>query len=65
MCADNVHFENAAELVKVLTEARVDFRVQFYTNKDHSIGGAATRYHLYRLLTNFMQEALDLPQRIP
>jgi dipeptidyl-peptidase-4 len=57
---DNVHFQNTAQLVEALTNAEVDYRVQFYTDKQHSLGGDVTHRHLYRLLTNFLKEKLSL-----
>eukprot|EP00128_Syssomonas_multiformis_P016379 Colp12_sorted_trinity150504_noHs@18833 len=62
---DNVHFQNSAQLVSRLVESNFDFRTQFYTDKDHRIQGGNTQRHLYRLLTNFLQEALDRPARQP
>ncbi|KJE88898.1 hypothetical protein CAOG_00473 [Capsaspora owczarzaki ATCC 30864] len=56
---DNVHFQNTAGLVSALTAGYIDFQVQFYTNRDHSLNGGGTSQHLYRLLTNFLQRGLD------
>ncbi|CAI8006714.1 Prolyl endopeptidase FAP [Geodia barretti] len=57
---DNVHFQNTAQLVQALTEKEVQFRVQFYTDKAHSLSGQPTRYHLYELIRDFLAESFDL-----
>ncbi len=51
---DNVHFQNAADLVSELVEADVEFETMFYPNKNHGIYGGNTRHHLYNLMTNFI-----------
>ena len=61
---DNVHFQNTAGLVSALTQAYVDFQVQFYTNRDHSLTGGGTSQHLYRMLTNFLQRGLNRSQLV-
>ncbi|XP_077997531.1 inactive dipeptidyl peptidase 10-like isoform X2 [Glandiceps talaboti] len=57
---DNVHFQHSANLMKALIEYEVDFKMQFYTDKAHDLSGQHTRKHLYRLLTNHLQECLNL-----
>ena len=55
---DNVHFQNAVELVDVLIQKDKQFDTMYYPNKNHSIYGGNTRYHLYTLMTNFIKENL-------
>lgn len=55
---DNVHFQNTVEMIDALIEADVDFETMIYPNKAHSIYGGNARQHLYRLMTNFIQENL-------
>ncbi len=55
---DNVHFQHAAEMSRVLVEKNVDFEQLFYTNKNHSLRGGMTRLHLYKKMTNFILEHL-------
>jgi dipeptidyl-peptidase-4 len=55
---DNVHIQNAIDLVDKLVESDVDFEHFFYPNKDHGIYGGNTRNHLYRKMTNFILENL-------
>jgi dipeptidyl-peptidase-4 len=55
---DNVHFQNAATLVSALQQSKKQFRTMFYPNKNHGIGGGATRIHLYTMMTEFLLENL-------
>ena len=45
---DNVHFRNTAEYTEALVQADKDFHMNIYTNRNHSIYGGNTRYHLFR-----------------
>ncbi|MCF0207371.1 MAG: S9 family peptidase [Bacteroidales bacterium] len=51
---DNVHFQNSVDWVTKLIDANVQFDLMYYPNKDHSIYGGNTRYHLYTKLTNYV-----------
>ncbi len=53
---DNVHFRNAAEYTEALVQADKDFRQLTYTNRNHSIYGGNTRYHLFRQITQHFKE---------
>ncbi len=55
---DNVHFQNAVDIVTKLIDADVDFETMYYPNKDHGIYGGNTRNHLYRKMTNFILKNL-------
>ncbi len=55
---DNVHFQNSIMLANALVDANKQFDMQFYPNKNHSIYGGYTRYHLYKKMTNFILENL-------
>lgn len=55
---DNVHFQNSAEMVTALVKAGKQFDLFFYPDKNHGIGGGATRFHLYTKMTNFLQQNL-------
>lgn len=55
---DNVHFQNAAEMARVLIENNIPFDQAFYPNKNHGIYGGATRAHLYNKMTKFITENL-------
>ncbi|MEI7595511.1 MAG: DPP IV N-terminal domain-containing protein [Bacteroidota bacterium] len=51
---DNVHIQNSFELIDALVKNNKQFDMQIYTNKNHSIYGGYTRYHLYNKVTNFI-----------
>ena len=55
---DNVHFQNAMELVNALNEAGFQYEQFFYPNKNHFIMGGNTRLHLYTKLTDFILKNL-------
>ena len=51
---DNVHFQNAADMVSAMIKANKKFESAYYPNKNHSIAGGNTRLHLYNLMTDFI-----------
>ncbi|MFA8300153.1 MAG: S9 family peptidase [Hyphomicrobiales bacterium] len=51
---DNVHFQNAMDLMSALQNANKDFELMVYPNKNHGIYGGYTRLHLYRKMTKFL-----------
>lgn len=55
---DNVHYQNTAEYVEALVQADKDFRQLVYTNRNHSIFGGNTRYHLFRQAFNHFNAEL-------
>jgi dipeptidyl-peptidase-4 len=55
---DNVHFQNAVEMVDMMIKKGVKFDSEFYRNKNHGIGGSKTRLHLYERMTRFLVEKL-------
>jgi len=55
---DNVHVQNSYDLITALVNANKQFDMQFYPNKNHSIYGGYTRYHLYKRMTEFIYENL-------
>jgi len=55
---DNVHFQNAMDLVSALNAAGIQYEQFFYPNKNHFIMGGNTRLHLYKILTDFVLENL-------
>lgn len=55
---DNVHFQNAVEMVDAMIKKGVKFDSEFYPNKNHGIGGARARHHLYERMTRFLLEKL-------
>lgn len=55
---DNVHYLNTLEYAEALVQANKQFDMQIYTDKNHSIYGGNTRFHLYTRLYNFLQDKL-------
>lgn len=55
---DNVHFQNAAEMVSTMISKNVAFDSEFYPNKNHGIYGGKTRLHLFNRLTKYIEENL-------
>ncbi len=55
---DNVHLQNAIDMITALQKEGKQFDMQIYPNKNHSIYGGNTRWHLYNLMTNFIEEKL-------
>jgi len=55
---DNVHVQNAIDLITALVESDVQFEMQLYPNKNHGIYGGNTRNHLYKRMTDFILENL-------
>ncbi len=58
MADDNVHFRNCAEYSELLVQHNKQFDMQIYTNRNHSIFGGNTRFHLLTRLTNHFNEHL-------
>ena len=50
---DNVHVQNTFEYTEALVQADKDFKMNVYTNRNHSIYGGNTRHHLLRQIAQF------------
>ncbi len=55
---DNVHWQNSAEMCEALVQADKQFDYFVYTNRNHSIYGGNTRWHLYNKMLRFVLEKL-------
>lgn len=55
---DNVHYQNAVEMVQALIENNIQFQTMYYPNLAHSIYGGNARQHLWRLMSEFILEKL-------
>jgi dipeptidyl-peptidase-4 len=55
---DNVHPQNTFEFTEQLVQANKQFEMQTYTNRNHSIYGGNTRFHLYKRMSDFLQKNL-------
>ena len=51
---DNVHFQNAAEMINALVKNKKQFDLYVYPNRNHGIYGDNARYHLYDKMTQFI-----------
>ena len=50
---DNVHYQNALEMVNALVKADKQFDMFIYPNRNHGIYGGNTRNHLYNMMLNY------------
>jgi len=55
---DNVHFQNAVELQDALIKAGKQFESFYYPNRNHGIYGGNIRFHLYEMMTDFLERKL-------
>jgi len=65
---DNVHFRNFATFVHALVEQEVQFRQQIYVDEDHSISSTHQSRHLFKAMTDFLNNdcyAGYMPPTIP
>ena len=55
---DNVHPQNTFEMTEALVQADKQFDMAIYTNRNHSIYGGNTRYHLFTKMVNYFVDHL-------
>lgn len=55
---DNVHLQNTMALTDLLVKYNIPFDEAIYTDKNHSIYGGNTRYHLYTRMANYLKANL-------
>ncbi|MFC5193733.1 S9 family peptidase [Bizionia hallyeonensis] len=55
---DNVHVQNTMRMVEALIQADKQFECMIYPDKNHGIYGGNTRLHLYKKMTNFIDQTL-------
>ena len=55
---DNVHFQNATQMITALVKSNIDFESAYYPNKNHGISGQMdnTTMHLWGKMTNWILE---------
>lgn len=55
---DNVHFQNATQMITALVKSNIDFESAYYPNKNHGISGGIdnTTFHLWSKMTNWIIE---------
>lgn len=56
MADDNVHFQNATQMITAMVKSNIDFESAYYPNKNHSISGGLdnTTFHLWSKMTNWI-----------
>lgn len=60
-----VHFQNSADLVYKLTAAHVRrYRVQYFTDNDHSISNGGANVEVFDLLKRFLFEKFNIDERM-
>ncbi len=52
---DNVHFQNAVQMVNGLVAANTPFESAYYPDRHHGISGGKTRIHLYGKMTDWLK----------
>lgn len=55
---DNVHYQNTLQIAKDFQQKGKQFDLMLYPNKNHSIKGNKTQYHLYTKIMNYFLENL-------
>ena len=55
---DNVHFLQSLQYAEALVQANKQFDMHVYKDRDHSIYGGNTRFHLYTKMANYLFENL-------
>ncbi len=60
MSDDNVHFQNATQMITALVKSNIDFESAYYPNKNHGISGSMdnTSFHLWSKMTNWILDNL-------
>ncbi len=51
---DNVHVQNTMEMASALVKANKQFELFIYPDRNHSIYGGITRFHLYKKMTDYI-----------
>jgi dipeptidyl-peptidase-4 len=55
---DNVHMQNSMEMADALVKNNIPFDFMLYPNKNHSIAGGYTRFHIFNKILKFVKENL-------
>jgi dipeptidyl-peptidase 4 len=55
---DNVHWQQAVEMIDALIQANKGFETYYYPNRNHGIYGDNATKHLFTKLTDFLLEKL-------
>jgi dipeptidyl-peptidase-4 len=57
---DNVHFQNATQMITAMVKSNINFESAYYPNKNHGISGGPdnTSFHLWSKMTNWLLDNL-------
>lgn len=55
---DNVHIQHSYALQEALVAANKQFQSFYYPNRNHGIYGGYTRFHLFKMMTDFIEKNL-------
>lgn len=55
---DNVHIQNSFLFANALIAANKQFQTFYYPDRNHGIYGGNTRYHLYKMMTDYILDNL-------
>ncbi|MBX9852594.1 MAG: S9 family peptidase [Cytophagaceae bacterium] len=55
---DNVHIQNSLAMQDALIDANKQFEAFYYPDRNHGIYGGTTRYHLYKMMSQFIFDNL-------
>jgi len=55
---DNVHYQNTMDMITALVSANKQFDLYIYPNKNHGIYGGNTRYHLFKKITDYLNDKM-------
>ncbi|PID94736.1 MAG: S9 family peptidase [Bacteroidales bacterium] len=56
---DNVHIQNSYIMAEELVKSNINFDMQIYTNKNHSLLGKSTRMNLYKKCYEFLNKKMQ------
>ncbi|CAG5056646.1 unnamed protein product [Parnassius apollo] len=59
---DNVHYQNAAKLMRTLQELNIPFEQMSYPDEAHSLAGV--NMHRYRTMNRYWEKCIRMPQEI-
>ncbi len=55
---DNVHYQNALQMINALQAKNKQFEMMLYANRNHRISGGNTQLHLFTKISRFLKESL-------
>ena len=59
---DNVHYQNTMDMITALVNANKQFDLFIYPNRNHGIYGGNTRYHLFKKMTDYLNDKMKIDE---